>query len=54
MNFNEWFDKQAGLSRTRGVVYHLQQTAWKAGLQEGYELGKASRIGLNKSGCVCL
>jgi len=33
---------------------HTAHRLWKAAFKEGYELGKNSRIGLNKSGCVCI
>ena len=30
-----------------------ENKAWKDAFTKGYEMGKNSRIGLNKSGCVC-
>ena len=30
------------------------RSLWQDAFKEGYKLGKNSRIGLNKSGCVCV
>ena len=34
-------------------VHDVAEDVWKAAFKEGYELGRASRIGLNQSGRVC-